>query len=518
MATRGIRPVRDNLLSGWETHPEKAPSVMREDQPVFSRLLAGLGLFFTLVGALAMLAPLFREQIQREYIIGPGWGFIFLTLGLALILQHAFTDRDLQFRRLYAILGLLLTGLGALGAVIPSDSVIGARFVAFGIPGLLLGFLFLLAVIRNETDLPFRNLLMVVVGGLGGLMVIVGLLGGVFNQNFLFSFGIVLMTMGTLYLSGFIGMLESGDERGYYIGVAYGIAGAAAFVLALVRSALPLFSQNAVDYFVPSGLMMMFVGFVFMVFALALCSDWPVVVMSRRELSAYFHSAIGYMLLVAFLLLCAFTFWQFTSLLEGPFPEPIVRFLFYNLFPVILLMFVVPILTMRLLSEEKRTGTLEVMLTAPVNESAIVWSKFLGAFLFYLLSWSPLVFYLIALRGFSDEPYDYRPLVSFSLALLTTGAGFIAMGLFFSSLTNNQIIAAVFTFVIMVGHLATHFLVGMFSAGSIWVDVFQYVSFLDFWNDSLRGNLSPRFMVFHLSLTAFFLYLTYKVLEARKWK
>ena len=96
--------------------------------------------------------------------------------------------------------------------------------------------------------------------------------------------------------------------------------------------------------------------------------------------------------------------------------------------------------------------------------------------------------------------------MSFSLALLTTGAGFIAVGLFFSSVTNNQIIAAVFTFVVMVGHLATHFLVGQFSPGSIWVDVFQYVSFLDFWNDSLRGNLSPRFMVFHLSLTAFFLF------------
>src|SRR4051794_18255460 len=133
MATRGIRPVRDNLLGGWETHAEKAPSVVREDQPVFSRLLAGLGLFFTLVGALAMLAPLFRDQIQREYIVGPGWGFIFLTFGLALILQHAFTDRDLQFRRVYAILGLLLTGAGVLAAVLPREGVIGAWFVSFGI-------------------------------------------------------------------------------------------------------------------------------------------------------------------------------------------------------------------------------------------------------------------------------------------------------------------------------------------------------------------------------------------------
>ena len=90
--------------------------------------------------------------------------------------------------------------------------------------------------------------------------------------------------------------------------------------------------------------------------------------------------------------------------------------------------FLVPALTMRLLSEEKRTGTLEVLLTAPVNEAAVVLSKFLACWLFFMLCWVPTGLYLIALRVEGGQPFDYRPLLSFYLAVGASGAAFIAIG------------------------------------------------------------------------------------------
>ena len=95
----------------------------------------------------------------------------------------------------------------------------------------------------------------------------------------------------------------------------------------------------------------------------------------------------------------------------------------------------------------------------------------------------------------------------------------MSMGLFCSSLTSNQIIAAVFTFVGMMAHLAIYFAGGMISMpGSAIADAINYVNFVDLWIESLRGTLAPRYLVFHASLAIFFLFATVKVLESRKWK
>ena len=126
--------------------------------------------------------------------------------------------------------------------------------------------------------------------------------------------------------------------------------------------------------------------------------------------------------------------------------EPIVQNYLVALFPVISLIFIVPVLTMRLLSEEQRSGTLEVLLTAPVEESVIVLSKFLAALLTYLVVWMPFALYLLTIPLAGGNPFDYRPLISFLAATLATGAAFIGMGLFFSSLTNNQVASGVLSF------------------------------------------------------------------------
>src|SRR5947209_6700894 len=157
---------------------------------------------------------------------------------------------------------------------------------------------------------------------------------------------------------------------------------------------------------------------------------------------------------------------------------------------------------MRLLSEERRTGTLEVLLTAPVSETSVVLSKFLAALLFFLLLWVPWGLLLVALRLIGGEPFDYRPLLSFSIALVCTGAAFVGMGVFFSSVTRNQIISAVLTFA---GMLTLSFvivapqLIRPQNPNSAWIAVFDHASYIKLWQDSLKGKLEFKYPLFHLS-------------------
>jgi ABC-2 type transport system permease protein len=215
---------------------------------------------------------------------------------------------------------------------------------------------------------------------------------------------------------------------------------------------------------------------------------------------------------------------QFTNFLDllsivsgrGGLEEPFLRNYYINFFTVICLIFVVPVLTMRLLSEEKKSGTLEVLLTAPVNESSIVISKFLAVLVFYLLSFLPWFLFLFTLRVVSGEPFEYRPLLSFIITLIFTGASVLSAGLFFSSITRNQIVSAVVGFVFMAFYTYTsQFFLPRLSEP--WSSIIGYVSYLDLWLNSLEGQFAPRYLLFHFSLTFFFLFLTTKVLEARKW-
>src|SRR5439155_479024 len=143
--------------------------------------------------------------------------------------------------------------------------------------------------------------------------------------------------------------------------------------------------------------------------------------------------------------------------------------------------FVVPVLTMRLLSEERRTGTIEVMLTAPVDEVVVVISKFVAALVFYLTLWIPWGLFLVALRVEGGQPFDYLPLLSFYVTLVCSGAAFVAMGLFFSSLTRNQIISAVLSFMGMMFLLCFFLLRQMTQIGPNWSAFFKQLSFVDLW-------------------------------------
>ena len=186
--------------------------------------------------------------------------------------------------------------------------------------------------------------------------------------------------------------------------------------------------------------------------------------------------------------------------------------------PIFCLIFLVPVLTMHLLSEESRNGTLEMTLTAPQEETTIVLSKFTAALIMFLLTWVPWGLFLVALRVEGGQPFDYLPILAWFIVLLFSGAGFISMGLFFSSLTRNQLTAAVLTFVGMLLLVAFFLLQRIFDPGSVGFVLLQRVSFVDVWWHSLEGKLGMTDLIYHLSVTVFWLFLTVKVLESRKWR
>jgi ABC-type transport system involved in multi-copper enzyme maturation permease subunit len=520
---RAIKPPRrgETLLTGWQHEPDRAPSIVREEQPTIARVVALVGLFLIMLGFIPLIAQ--RLHIERP-LIEPSTGFVSATLGLLLVLFHAFVDRDRMFRRIYAYLGLLFIAMAILLRCVPAGGQVGGHFATWGFPALLLGLVLVVAATRIETEKPFRTLLVNVLGGIGAIEILAAIGIGVFTRlPFVAGEGAIHLVVGLLYFGAFLGLNDS-DDLIYYAGLALGAVGLIAIGGGLTRSWLSEWS-----YLVPSGLILVGAGVLYLAVAAAVCLDWPLIVLSRRELASYFYSPVAYLVLIGMMVVGWFMFWMLVAELAAssnpmarsqPMFEPIVRNYIFSVIPVIAQIFIVPAITMRLLAEERRTGTLEVLLTAPVNETTVVLSKFFAAWFFFLVTWIPWWLFLIALTTLGGTEFDYRPILSFNMALLASSAGFIAMGLFFSALTQNQIIAAVLTFVGMMAPLGAYFakFLAEVPQGSTWYQVLTYVSFIDLWFNSIRGEFAPRMLVFHVSVAVFFLYLTVKIIEARKWK
>src|SRR5439155_5140170 len=349
-----------------------------------------------------------------------------------------------------------------------------------------------------------------------------GFIGSNIRQGgFLCPCGVVWVLTGAFYLWAFVGINARDSDFGYRTGQAIGVLGAVVFLTAFVRSLFP-------GYLVPTGFILMCLGLLYLASSVAICSDRPVVVLTRRELTAFFYSPIAYIVLLGLTCVAWAYFYLFLMRINLetqqriPVIEPIVRHYISDVFPIIMMIFIVPVLTMRLLSEEKRTASLEVLLTAPVNETAVVISKFLAALAFLLLAWLPWCLFLVALRIENAKPFDFRPVLSLMLAMTFMGAGFMGMGLFFSSLTRSQIASAVLAFLGMM--LLTALAVINYYLKSSpsptqahWVAVLTHISYLELWFDSVDGKLNPRYLIFHLSFAVLWLFMTIKVLESRRW-
>jgi ABC-type transport system involved in multi-copper enzyme maturation permease subunit len=523
------RPEKSQAPGAWKPIRESAPSTMRADQPGIPRWVGLIGIMLVTIGTIALVST----AAGAARLAQPGIGAFACLLGLAALLFHAFRDTDLQVRRTYVALGYLLVAGGVLVSLLPIKAAVGAHFLPYGFCFLTLGLVFLLPFIRNETDLYWRKTALAVLGVIGVALALTGFIGGTISVNFLLPYSFFLLILGLFFWWAFAGLSSTATELGYRAAQGMAAVGVVFFLYALGRTVLPqlffrlhLLHFQPAPYLVPTGLLLMGAGAIYALLAFGLCSDNRLVVLTRRELASFFYSPIAYFVLFAFSILA---WWQFKDFLRivinassplgggEPLAEPVIAYYIISWLTVISMIVVVPIITMRLMSEEKRSGSLEVLLTAPVDEISIVVSKFLAVMAFFLVLWVPWGLLLVGLRYLGGEPFDYRPLLSFFIALAATGAGFLSMGLFFSAVTRNQIIAAILTVVAMLPITFLYFLNRSIPADNVWHTVFGYVGYIDLWIDAVKGTLGMRNLVFHASVAIFWLFLTVKVLEARRW-
>jgi ABC-type transport system involved in multi-copper enzyme maturation permease subunit len=539
MSSKAITEKRDDTAqpSRWQAPLELAPSTVQDAAPLWSRWVGAFGLALVVLGGVSLIV----YASGRTNIIGPVLGTFLTFAGLGGLLFHAANDADQQIRRAYMYFGFLWLAVGAALALVPyklagmEAAATGALFLPYGLFCLVLGLLFTMAFVRNETEARMRDIAVYVVGGAGAALALTGFLGGTIDLRFLIPFGVVLVPLGFVFLWAFISMRGITDDLGHWAALGVGLVGFVFFLIALGRSYLPpvlerihAITPGAAPYVMPAGLLLMGGGLLYLLLSAAYLSDRQVVVLTRRELGSLFFSPLAYFVLLAFTVLGAYIFLKFTLNFLYPVSmwgekpptrqEPILAFYVIGWEPMISVLMFVPVLTMRLFSEEHRTGTLEMMLTAPVEETVVVLSKFLAALVLFLAVWLPWGLFLVSLRHWGGSEFDYRPVVGFSIALLFTGAAFVSMGVFFSSLTKNQLTAAVFSFVFMFALFLIYFVQGFFPEDSALQPILSHLSFVELWQNALQGRLALRDLVLYLSATIFWLYLTVKVLESRKWR
>jgi gliding motility-associated transport system permease protein len=236
---------------------------------------------------------------------------------------------------------------------------------------------------------------------------------------------------------------------------------------------------------------------------------------ARREWLSYFFTPLGYVILAAFWFLNGLIFdivIYYFNQGNNPIEQPL-SVVFTNFYIWIFMLFFAPAITMRLLSEERRSGSLELLLTAPVNESGVVLGKYLAALGFYAILWAPMAIYALVLSQYLT--IDWGVVLSGLLSVALLGCLFLAIGTFASSLAKNQIISAVIAFVVMVPVFSVG-LVASLANDPKWKDALSYFNMWDHMDEFARGVVDTRRLVYYVSVTAFFLYLAIVALKAKK--
>jgi ABC-2 type transport system permease protein len=233
-----------------------------------------------------------------------------------------------------------------------------------------------------------------------------------------------------------------------------------------------------------------------------------------RELKSYFVTPLGYVFIgVCFIFSGAF-FFLFT--LTSPNPN-VGRVDFATMFTLMffVLMVTIPLLTMRLLSEERRAKTDQLALTAPISLFGLVSAKFLAAFCIFLISTAIMPVYGIVLSQFTDA-MSWFTMFGNMTGLIMVGAVYVAAGLFVSSLTENQMVAAVISVFVNISFLLTN-LAASYVQQPILADVLRTLSLLERYDRFTIGLFEIENALFFVSLVAVFLFLTARILERRRW-
>ncbi len=251
-----------------------------------------------------------------------------------------------------------------------------------------------------------------------------------------------------------------------------------------------------------------------------------VLAIAGKELRGYFASPIGYVLVGFWALLYGYFFYSLVAYFErqsmqmamgGPggslnVNQMLITPLLVNATVIMLLIF--PLITMRTYAEEKRSGTIELLLTSPVTDLQIILGKFLGALGLYAAMLA-VTFIHMALLFYYGSP-EWKPIATGYLGLLLMGASFLSLGLFISSLTKNQIVAGMITFSVflmlwIINWIATFM-------GPTMQTVLSYLSITEHFDDFAKGIIDTRHVVYYLSFIAFGLFLTMKSVDSERWR
>jgi ABC-2 type transport system permease protein len=250
----------------------------------------------------------------------------------------------------------------------------------------------------------------------------------------------------------------------------------------------------------------------------------------NRELRAYFSSSIAYVVITMFLIITGYFFYNLIATFSvisfqaqaNPMMarqynllninETVVRPLFGNISIIMLLM--TPLLTMRLLAEERKAGTMELLLTYPVRDIEVVTGKFLACFTVFLaMIFSTFIY--PALLVFLGEP-ELMPIITGYIGLILLGAAFIALGLFTSSLTENQIIAASLAFGILFVFWLMSYSVTLVSPAL--GQVISYIAITEHLESLAKGVVDTEDVIYYLLFVTLFLFLTLRSLESKRWR
>ena len=245
-------------------------------------------------------------------------------------------------------------------------------------------------------------------------------------------------------------------------------------------------------------------------------------VLLEREMKSYFYSPIAYIVLCFFMALAGFNaYFVLTLLLHGPTEVTLVEAFFSFFFFWFVFLPVIPFITMRLYSEEFKSGTIETLMTAPVEDWQVVLSKFAGALIFYLVLWLPTSLLFVIYEAVTKQAAAPAPGVYFGIyfLLFLMGMFYLSLGCLASVITRNQIIAAVITLVLVLAVFFSGllgYILPNLTQGTR--DFAAYFSSFDHMRNYARGLIDTQAIVFYVTMTIFLQVLTYHFFQYRKWK
>ena len=228
----------------------------------------------------------------------------------------------------------------------------------------------------------------------------------------------------------------------------------------------------------------------------------------KRELSSYFNSAIGYIVLAVFYFFSGLFFYMYCLLSN----TTSMSYVFLSMLMIVML--VIPIITMKSFSEERKQKTDQALLTAPISLTEMVLGKFFGAFLLYCICNAIYVLYAVILSFYAAP--DWAVFLTTMLGMLLMGGALIAIDMFISALTESQVIAAVVSIGIGLLIYMLDSLSNVFNVD--WLtNLFHNISFDAHFTNFINGIINLTSVVFFLSVIAIFLFLCVRVFEKRRW-